>query len=189
MNASPIKSDPLIDAKGSQRQRKKLSERRSDLREEYWPNSEAEIWSRKSSDGYATIPRVLPLVAALAKHLAKGSEGDPTSVYMELWSRATDEGIVQIKDEQECAYAAGYTGNRAHRTWKERMGTLVDFGLIKAQPSGNRDYAAILLVNPLRAVVRLKANKKYKVPPEWWAAFKARTDEVGAEVPKIENLL
>lgn len=186
MNATAIKPDTVIEAKGSRRQRKKLADRRADLREQYWPGSEAETWCRKSANGFATIPRVLPLVATLVKLLAKGSDGDPTSVYMELWSRATDEGIVQIKDEHECAYAAGYTGNRAHRTWKERMGTLVDFGLIKAQPSGNRDYAAVLLVNPLLAAARLKADKKRKVPPEWWTAFAARADEVGAEIPTVK---
>lgn len=185
MNATPIKSDAVVEARGSRRQRKKLTDRRTDLREEYWPGSESEIWSRKSADGFATIPRVLPLVAALVRLLAKGSDGDPTSVYMELWSRATDEGIVQIKDEHECAYASGYTGNRAHRTWKERMGTLVDFGVIKAQASGNREYSAVLLVNPLLAAAHLKADKKRKVPPEWWSAFKARADEVGAEVPTV----
>lgn len=185
MNATPIKSDTVVEAKGSRRQRKKLSDRRADLREAYWPGSESEIWNRKSSNGFATIPRVLPLVASLAKMLAKGSDGDPTSVYMELWSRATDEGIVQIRDEHECAYASGYTGKRAHRTWKERMGTLEDFGLVKSRPLGNREYSVILLVDPLLAAARLRADKKRKIPPEWWNAFAARADEVGAEIPVV----
>lgn len=185
MNATPITSDTVIGARQSRRQRKHLSERRADLREVYWPGSSFEVWNRKTANGFATIPRILPLVAALVKFLAKGRDGDPTSVYMELWSRATDEGIVQIKDELECAYASGYAGRRAHRTWKERMGTLVDFGLIKAQQSGNREYSAVLLVNPLLAAARLKADKKYKVPGEWWSAFNARAEEVGAEVPPV----
>lgn len=183
MKATDLISAAAAEAKPSRRKRKNLSERRSDLRENLWPGSEKLIWTRKSHDGFTTIPRLLPLIASLAKKLAKGSDGDPSSVYYELWARSTDEGILQIKDEQECAYAAGYLGARAHRTWKERMGTLVELGLVKARASGNREYATILLINPLLAAAQLRADKRKKVPDEWWTAFQSRADEVGAEVP------
>lgn len=184
MKATSIKSSVAAEAKPSRRKRKNLSERRVELRESFWPDSEGLIWSRKKHDGYATIPRLLSLVAALAKHLAKGSDGDPSSAYYELWSRATDEGIVQLKDEQECAYAAGYSGTRALRTWRERMGTLEDLGLIKSRATGNRAYANVLLINPLLVAARLRAEKRRKVPDEWWTAFQSRVDEVGAEIPQ-----
>lgn len=184
MKATDMKAAAAAEAKPSRRKRKNLSERRTELRETLWPDSEGLIWTRKSHDGYATIPRLLSLVAALAKYLAKGADGDPSCAYYELWSRATDEGIVQLKDEQECAYAAGYSGTRALRTWRERMGTLEDLGLIKAQAAGNRNYANILLINPLLAAARLRADKKRKVPDEWWTAFQSRVDEVGAEIPQ-----
>lgn len=184
MKATGIKAAARAEVRPSRRKRKNLSERRTELRESLWPGSEKLIWTRKLHDGYATIPRLLPLVAALAKHLAKGTDGDPSSVYYELWSRATDEGIVQLKDEQECAYAAGYSGTRALRTWRERMGTLEDLGLIKSQAAGNRAYANALLINPLLAAARLRTDKTRKVPDEWWTAFQSRVDEVGAEIPR-----
>lgn len=183
MKPADLKAVAAAEAKPSRRKRKNLAERREALRESHWPDSEKLIWTRKTHDGFTTVPRLLSLVAALAKHLAKGAEGDPSSAYYELWCRATDEGIVQLKDEQECAYAAGYVGTRALRTWRERMGTLEDLGLIKSQAAGNRQYANVLLINPLLAAARLRADKKRKVPDEWWAAFQSRADEVGAEIP------
>ncbi len=65
------------------------------------------------------------------------------------------------------------------------MGTLVDLGLVKAQASGNREYATILLINPLLAASLLRADKRKKVPDEWWTAFQSRADEVGAEIPPV----
>lgn len=181
--ALDLSAEAAAEASPSRRKRKNLAERRAEQRDSLWPDSEKELWSRKSNDGFTTIPRVLPLVAALAKYLAKGKDGDPASVYFELWSRSTDEGIVQIRDEQECAYASGYSGPRAHRTWRERMGTLESLGLIRSRPSGVRPYAFVLLINPLLAAVRLHADKKRKVPEGWWVAFQVRASEIGAHIP------
>ncbi len=167
----------------SKRRRKNLAERLEEQREQLWPDSCDEIWCRKQNDGFSTVPRVLSLVAALLKQLTKGNDGDPTSVYMELWCRATDQGIVQITDESECAFAAGYTGTRSLRTWNERMAVLVEFGVIKVAQSGNRKCAYVLLVNPLLAAARLRNNRKYKVPQEWWTAFTARAQQIGAVIP------
>jgi hypothetical protein len=59
----------------------------------------------------------------LLKELSGGRSGDPSPVYLELWCRNLGQGNITVSDEQECAYAAGCDGNRAVRTWKERMYT------------------------------------------------------------------
>jgi hypothetical protein len=162
--------------------RKKQAERRLALRNEFFPGSEDEVWTRHGTKGYATVPRLLPLVAALIKDLSKS--GDPSSVYLELWSRVFDEGLVAIEREDECAFASGYTGTRAVRTWRERMDLLIDLGFIRVHASGNRRYANVLIVNPLLVVSGMRKRGKPRIPDEWWAAFVQRASEISAEIPR-----
>lgn len=163
------------------RERKKMGDRRADSRDALWPGAGNEIWHRLHNKGFSTIPRLLSLITALMKDRSK--QGDPTSVYLDLWCRVFDEGFIAIKDEGECAYASGYSGDRALRTWRERMEILESMGFIRAAPVGNRKFANILLVNPLQVVVNLRKKGKPPVPDEWWNAFTARADEIGADIP------
>ena len=85
------------------------------------------------------------------------------------------------------AYASGYTGQRATRTWQERMKLLVDIGIIKTIPVGNDLYRYVALVHPTEAVNKLRNEKK--VPEEWWTAYcarKAQTREATYE-QRLEN--
>jgi hypothetical protein len=161
-------------------------QKRIDLRETIWPGSTAWVWDWKGDEsikGFATIPRLLPMVLLLIRHLTRksGKGGDPASVYLELWSRSDSEGIVSLNDEQECAYCAGYTSNRAHRTWSEHMYKLVELGFILAKREGNRDYGQVLLLNPLAVCARLHAARE--VPEEWWTLFRRKAGEMKATIP------
>jgi hypothetical protein len=159
--------------------RKEPARRREGLREQLWPGSGISIWHRLSNDGYATIPRLLPLVTHLIKHLA--TKGDPSSVYWELWARSHDEGIVSIINEKECAFASGYTGTRCVRTWREHIFQLIEMGFLRAERDGNQEYAHILIVNPLLVCAQL--HSQGKTPPGWWTAFQRRAGEIGAVIP------
>ncbi len=153
--------------------------RRERLRETLWPGSGSLIWQRSTNLGFTTVPRLLPLVLHLIRRLTE--KGDPTSVYLDLWCRSHDEGIVSIVDEEQCAYAAGYTGTRALRTWREHVGKLADLGFIRVKREGNREIGHVLLVNPLAVCSRLHAEGR--VPEEWWVAFASRASEIGATIP------
>lgn len=153
--------------------------RRKVLRDALWPGSEGWIWHRSSNQGFTTIPRLLPLVLHLIRRLAR--KGDPSTVYMDLWARTYDEGIVSIDDEEECAYGSGYTGTRAVRTWREHMLNLVELGFILARRDGNREYGQVLILNPLGVSARLHAEGK--LPEGWWTAFVRRASEIGAVIP------
>ena len=122
-------------------------------------------------------------------HLIKrlSPKGDPSCVYFELWARAFDEGIITIGDESACAYASGYTGNRADRTWREHVFTLAELGFIKVKPRGNREIGHILLLNPLAVCAGHKADTNTDVPDEWWSAFLHRANEIGATIPKPQE--
>src|SRR5260221_4028582 len=93
---------------------------RISLREELWPGSCDEIWDITDAElkGFATVPRLMPLVLHLIRILVEKNGGDPSSVYFELWCRDFGQGLVQISDEQECAYFSGYSSTRALRTWR-----------------------------------------------------------------------
>ena len=158
--------------------------KREKLREQIWPGSEKDLWSRKTNDGWTTVPRLLPLVMHLIKALCK--KGNPSLVYLELWTRAFDEGIVTINNEDASAYASGYTGSRAVRTWREHVFKLVDLGFIRVAPQGNREIAHVLLLNPLSVCADL--HHKKKISQAWWAAFVHQAQEIGANLTSGEGL-
>lgn len=158
--------------------------KRTTLRDQLWPGSSHWIWDLRDKDkvkGFATVPRLLPWVMHLIKHLTTG--GDPSSAYLELWCRDFGQSIIEISDEQECAYAAGYASTRAVRTWREHMLKLVEMGFIRVQASGNREYGQVLLLHPLAVCRRL--HEAGKTPEGWWAAFLARATAISAEIPPV----
>jgi len=169
----------------SRRRVNKADRKRRDLRDQLWPGSAAWIWDltdREAVVGFATLPRLMPWVLHLIKILSNGEKtGDPGSVLFELWSRDFGQGIISIADESECAYASGYSSNRAVRTWRGHMLKLVELGFIKAKADGIREFGQVLLLNPLAICSHLR--KVGKVPDEWWTSFTRRANEIGATIP------
>ncbi len=163
-------------------ERKTASEKRTGVRELHWPNSESAIWSPdKKAVGYARVSRLLPLIMMLiGKICPKG--GNPASVYLDLWCRDMGESLVQITDEEECAYCSGYATKRAVRTWREHMRKLVSLEFIQVQKVYNREFGYVLLLNPLEVAAKLHAEGK--VEKEWWSAFSMRAEDIGATIPK-----
>ena len=155
--------------------------RRRELKEQYWPEDD-ELWTGKDEKGWFSAPRTLPLILSLLGN-KKISEGkDPAPVYLELMSRQIDNGIVEMDYESTHAYAAGYEGQRALRTWQERMRVLETAGFIRVVKVGNDNYKYVAIVHPTIAVERLR--KKNKVPENWWNAYcerKAQTKEATFE--------
>src|SRR5437870_5052588 len=104
------------------------SNRRAQWKERYWPDEVA--WSG-TGNGWFKGPRTLPLVLSLLSRKDLTAGRDVSRVYLELMARHMDGGVVEIGNEGDHAYAAGYTGNRAIRTWCERMHLLENLGFIK----------------------------------------------------------
>jgi len=158
---------------------RRLARKREELRETLWPGASANVWSRHRDKGFTTIPRSLPLILRLISELTP--KGDASSVYLDLWARSYDEGLLTVHDEQEMAFSAGYDGPRAARTWREHIDTLVDLGFIQTKELGNRDIGHILILDPHKVAAQLHATGG--IPSEWWNAFVTRLNEVGATVP------
>lgn len=160
--------------------RKRMAERRLELRNQLWSDAEKVVWDRKNAVGFSTIPRLLPLIMSLLKQIS--SPGDPSSVYLDLWARQMDDGLVEVTNEEDFAYSSGYSGTRAARTWRERVDALEDLGLIRVKEKGVRRHGYILVLDPIQVCKMLRQESRSRVPDEWWVAFVARADEVGTEI-------
>ena len=117
-------------------------------------------------------PRTLPLLLGLLKSKKLSERQDPSSVYLGLWARHFDSGVVEITNEMDMAYEAGYTGGRALRTWQERMALLKKLGFIRCQKIANQKYRYVLMVEPSEVIETLA--KKGLVDQSWRATYDGR---------------
>jgi hypothetical protein len=148
-------------------------ERRAKLRDEFWPDEDA--WTGEGERGWFRAPRTLPLILALLRSKQLSGNCDPSSVYAELLARHIGQGVIEMSNEGDHAYAAGYGSSRGIQTWRERMKLLEQNGFIKARKIGNQRYKYVLLVHPTTAVHRLREASK--VPNDWWDTYRARQAE------------
>lgn len=155
------------------------AERRKNLCKEYWPDQI--VWTGSKTEdgeeelGWCPMPRTFPLILALLSSKEISKNKDPSKVYLELWSRHLGEGLIEMGHEADHAYAAGYYGSRAVRTWQERMQILEDVGFICTVKVGNQKYRYVGLVHPTVAVQKLRDASKIDDP--WWHAYLARKAE------------
>lgn len=148
-------------------------DRREALRREFWPGEDP--WTGDNDKGWFRAPRTLPLLLVLLSQKALSGKQDPTRVYLELFARHIDSGVIEMCHEGDHAFAAGYDGSRSVRTWQERMRMLERLGLIRTRRVGNQEFKFVLLVHPTTVIKKLRDDSK--VPAHWWDAYRARQIE------------
>lgn len=151
--------------------------KRMALLRELWPNDAANVWKGPDEIGYFCAPRTLPLVLSLMQQQTISGNQDPAPVYIDLMARNMGEGVIEMVSEEEHAYASGYSGNRATRTWRDRMKILEETGFIKVKARGGLKYGFVLLIHPTLVVQKLKGEGK--VPDDWWVSYRTRQLETG----------
>ena len=163
-----------------------IDKKQEALREELWPDSTARVWRAYQEKGYCCLPRVLPLLLRLwnDKRIIGGKAGDCGPVYVELLARGRGQGIVELGNEGEHAYLAGYSGTRAVRSWRERVEGLERAGFIEVKARPNQRVGVVLLVHPHLVAERL--HRRELVDDEWWATYQRLLREHGASVPRVE---
>ena len=150
--------------------------RRLRLRQEFWPDLEDEaFWNRKNFTGFTTIPRTIPLIMLVVDQLDTKNAG---RVYFDLWCRAFDDYIVELKDESEAAFASGYIGQRAVRSWRERMDIIEEYGFVRIKKGPNGTYRYIALLDPHLVIEDLKCRGL--VSEKLFDAYRAQMIEIGA---------
>ena len=150
-----------------------VAKRREEIRQEYWPHED--LWTGEREIGWFSVPRSLPLVLALLSSKEISGGKDPSFVYLELLSRQRGEGVIEMAHETDHAFASGYDGSRAVRTWQERIQILEETGFIRTVKVGNHRYKYAAIVHPTTAVQRLREQKK--IPDNWWSAYIANKRE------------
>lgn len=158
---------------------KATAKRKVELRQKLWPGvTEEHLWDRKNRDGFATIPRTLPLMLTIMNDLAE--KGKPVApVYFELWSRLRDEGYLSLSTPQEMAFASGHTGQRALYTWRDRVSKLRDLEFLNVKPGPFGELSYALFWNPYH-VIR-KHYEAGRVREDKWQALVFRAAEIGAD--------
>lgn len=134
------------------------------------------LWTRKTNDGYSTIPRTLPIVMQAIDMQSKGTPAGHTLFC--LWARSPDHPFITIENATTFAAEAGFIGERAVDTWRKRMKYLRDLGMIatKAGPTG--DFHYVLLLNPNTGLESMWSRGM--VQDVVYSRFLDRITEVGA---------
>lgn len=156
-----------------------IQKKQTQLRTQLWPELLiTDLWQRKASKGFTTIPRTMPLIIAIMDGLSKNRPLGST--YLDLWCRAFDECIVTLNKPREMAFYAGFSGQRSEQTWETRIKLLEDLGFIKVAPgpSGSLSYAVIL--NPYKVIMKHRTANSAGFSIEAYNALAARTSEIGA---------
>ena len=93
-----------------------ILQRHIEARAKLWPDISSErLWDRKKREGFATVPRLMPLLMAIMDSLSE--KGFPvSSTYFEMWCRLFDEQYLTLNRPEEMAFHAGFTGQHALRT-------------------------------------------------------------------------
>ena len=156
-----------------------ILKRQLEVRKRLWPRVSTEMtWNRLERDGFVTMPRAMPLIMRIMDYLA--GKGSPVSgVYLDIWCRTFDEGFIQITKADEMATYSGFSGQRAVRTWKERLGKLQGLGFIDIKHGLSKDVQFVLLLNPYHVIA--KAYAAGQIPVEMWNALMVRAAEIGAD--------
>jgi hypothetical protein len=159
--------------------RKKISEKQLALRQKLWPDiNDNNLWLRTKSDGFITIPRLMPLILQIMDELSKGK---PVSLtYLEIWCRSFDECFITLNKQDELAFCSGFKGQRALSTWRNRLQILKEIGFIdiKSGPSGPMSYA--LLLNPYNVIKNLYEKNQNLINEDTFNALYARAIDIGA---------
>jgi hypothetical protein len=144
--------------------------RREQIRNTFFANDD--LWTGEKETGWFATLRTLPLILSLIDSKPVSGTKSASRVYLELLSRMRSDGVIEMVGEGEHAFAAGYEGARALRSWQERMKILVRNGFIRVQKAGNETYKYVALIHPTAAVQKLYDEKK--VSETWWNAYFAR---------------
>jgi hypothetical protein len=161
--------------------KKKIARKITDLRAKLWPDlSPDDLWHRSVYDGFTSVPRTMPLIMNIIDDLAPGSKRT-SMAYLALWGHAFDEMYVSLQNADELAFYSGYTGQRAVRSWKERMRELANLGFIRIASGTAGEFSHAVILNPHFAIRRLHAAKTVGLTVPAYNALVERAIAIGAE--------
>jgi hypothetical protein len=154
----------------------KMETRSMSMRTELWKEiSEDQLWDRKKANGFTTMPRTMAHLINIIDSLTKGTPAG--MVYLTIWCRLFSVGILELASENEMAFEAGFSGERAVDTWRKRMRPLKEHGFIDYKPGAAHEFQWVLVYNPHHVVQKLGT----KIQARYRTAWLGRAMEVGAK--------
>lgn len=155
-----------------------IVQRQLEARKRLWPDvTDDMLWNWKHKKGFVPVPRLLPLIMNIMDDLS--GKGFPVGqTYFEMWSRLYDELFLTLNRPDEMAFHAGFSGQRALRTWKDRVKRLVELRFIDAKPGPLGEFSYVIFFNPYHVIKRAYLNKE--VQDAKWQALVIRANEIGA---------
>jgi hypothetical protein len=155
-----------------------ILQRQLDARRKLWPKLIDEMLWSMDNEGWVALPRLMPLMLSIMDDLS--GKGFPVSrTYLELWSRMRiEESFLALNRPEEMAFHAGFEGQRALRTWKDRMQRLAKLGFIAVKPGPLGDLSYAVIHNPYHVIKR--AYLAGQVQENKWQALVIRANEVSA---------
>ncbi len=159
-------------------QKKKIQRQKQEIRGSLWPTlNERDLWLRKTSDGWLSIPRPMPLILRIMDMLAP--KGKPISqTYTDLWCRTFDDSFVIAAKPREMAYYSGFSGERAVRTWMSRMQILKELRFIDYKQGTSGPIHYILIFNPYHVIKKHRESGDLQEGP--YNALRERMIEIRA---------
>ena len=161
----------------ARRRQRDILERQLDARSKLWPElTDAMVWSMDNK-GWAALPRLMPLIMSIMDDLS--GKGFPVSrTYLEMRARLREEQFLTLNRPEEMAFHAGFEGQRALRTWKDRVQRLADLGFIGLKPGPLGDLSYAVFYNPYHVIKRAYLDNKFQ--EKKWQALVIRANEIGA---------
>jgi hypothetical protein len=98
-------------------------------------------------------------------------------VYFDLWCRSFDDYVIEVRDEYDAAFSSGYEGQRAIRSWRERIEVLESLGFIRTKTAPHGSYRYVLMLDPHEVIKKL--NENGKIAEDEWLALKALLASIG----------
>ncbi|WP_316159454.1 hypothetical protein [Bradyrhizobium sp. SZCCHNRI3042] len=158
----------------------KYSKRIREQRAKLWPDVDfkKQLWHRKRNDGFTTIPRTMALIISIIDDLTKGGPAGKT--YFELWCRSFDEMYVSLSKPKELAFCSGFIGQRAERTWAEKIRKLAELGFIKLQSGQSGPLSHALIMNPYLVIKKMHEEGQPGLSKEKYRGLQDRAHEIAA---------
>lgn len=142
-----------------------------------WPELKEEMLWARGNEGWVALPRLMPLMMSIMDDLS--GKGFPVSrTYLEMWARLRDEQFLTLNRPEEMAFHAGFEGQRALRTWKDRVQRLANLGFIDVKPGPVGDLSYAVFYNPYHVIKR--AYLAGDVQERKWQALVIRATEITA---------
>lgn len=175
-NSGPL-AETTMSLTPNKKQTSKIASQKQALRDTLWEGlEEGKLWKFNNKGGWLNIPRSFPIILRIMDLLSKGKPLSAT--YLDLWCRTFNDSFVIANKPREMAFASGFSGERAERTWMARIRLLEGLGFIEVKPGPSGPISYILILNPY--LVIKDHQSKGMVDPSSWHALVEKMIEIKA---------